>query len=120
MSILTRVFTHKNNSLDEIPVVVFSAEYMKFLGTHIRNGLLDLVNYVGWRLIERFGWAASGFLAGLRQEFLLEVSPAMAATGYGEVDCAVQAAHLLPFTAGRIFRFSLTVLDPRVLVLDCY
>ncbi|KAG0418929.1 hypothetical protein HPB47_004487 [Ixodes persulcatus] len=114
MSILTRVFTHKNNSLDEIPVVVFSAKYMRFLGTLIRNGLLDLVNYVGWRLIERFGWAASDSLAGLRQEFLLEVSPAMAATGYVEVDCAVQAAHLLPFTAGRIFRFSLTVLDPRV------
>ncbi|CAN7985316.1 unnamed protein product, partial [Ixodes hexagonus] len=117
MTILNRVFSRGNNSMEEVPVAVFSAKYMTFLNNLIHDRSVEVVNYVGWRLIERFGWAASKTLADLRLDFLLEVSPAMAATSHLNSDCAGQAARLLPFTAGRIFRFSLTVLDPRVPVL---
>ncbi|KAH9378108.1 hypothetical protein HPB48_020624 [Haemaphysalis longicornis] len=123
LHILRGVFKgeHAESVDEEVPVVSFSRNYMAFVHKLLTDRSVALANYMGWRLIEHFAWSGSGKLREERARYLTSAQHEGRELVFSQLSpatqCALEVSRLLPASSGRLYRFAVSVLPHRAMML---
>ncbi|XP_064460037.1 membrane metallo-endopeptidase-like 1 isoform X2 [Ornithodoros turicata] len=93
------------NFAEKIPTFIDNVRYLQFLNGVMLKFPVKVVNYIGWRILEYFAWTLSKPAFSFRQEFQRK-SVGATEPEDRSVHCMRHVITVMPFTASRLYRFS--------------